>query len=719
LAPAEAEVVPYDHIASLYDDTASGVQTNEDERFCLVSRSSHASFDTAYWQSQIGIWLNDPTGWEAIGLDKVNFVADCDEGTTPDEKCETVNICFEGWDALDPLRPCQNHNACKCCNFGGNVSVEDHDHPTHQKIIFQVDVWFSYWLCQGCDLNAKRGLINHEVGHILGERGTHSGPESGRAGDGGIWDGPWLYNGTPGEIDRFRAHLDGEPARAAAPCVGFPQQDRIEVSWFDAAIDETSNAVDVYRFPAGAQQPTFSMNTGPVGGPVGSRVVLTSGPRPDVTGSGTVTWMATPLVVGGQRGIPNSNPISGINHTGAGFPAKPCTLKMTALGNEQIQLTWLDGSFDETGFAIYYQYARNRPDGTDRPEGQALYHNEWYYRGTVSANTESYSDNMSATSYLQNRDAWYVCAKVVALSNGQPSFDSNYACTTLKTGALDTDTDGFANTTETSVTTNLFVPCGYAAGGNPYSENWPPDLVKSNTVTIQDVLALKPVFGTSVPPTAKRYDLVPNGSISITDVMSLKPWFGKSCTTFGGQGGGPTPNPSTETPTPVPLDPVDIAVDADPDGVPGNTAASLGTRESCTSVVLGNTVTVDITAANIQGLAFGSGGLTAFEFKLSYDPTKVKVTAYDYSLLLAANGGILTPVGNFAPDTDGTFHVAVGDFGSSSPESGAGVLGRITLEGLTAGHVDLELDDIVLNDAQGNEYEIETLHDGCIEVEPP
>jgi hypothetical protein len=33
--------------------------------------------------------------------------------------------------------------------------------------------------------------------------------------------------------------------------------------------------------------------------------------------------------------------------------------------------------------------------------------------------------------------------------------------------------------------------------------------------------------------------------------------------------------------------------------------------------------------------------------------------------------------------------------------------------------VDLELDDIVLNDAQGNEYEIETLHDGCIEVEPP
>ena len=56
------------------------------------------------------------------------------------------------------------------------------------------------------------------------------------------------------------------------------------------------------------------------------------------------------------------------------------------------------------------------------------------------------------------------------------------------------------------------------------------DAEESNSINISDVLALKPVFGSSVGPTSPRFDLVPDNSINISDVLSLKPVFGTSCT---------------------------------------------------------------------------------------------------------------------------------------------------------------------------------------------
>jgi hypothetical protein len=92
--------------------------------------------------------------------------------------------------------------------------------------------------------------------------------------------------------------------------------------------------------------------------------------------------------------------------------------------------------------------------------------------------------------------------------------------------ANDADCDGFTNSSEGSLTTDPDDACGFTAGGATPSESWPPDLVPTNTITIQDVLALKPVFGGSSP----RHDLVISGSITIQDVLAIKPYFGKSCT---------------------------------------------------------------------------------------------------------------------------------------------------------------------------------------------
>jgi spore coat protein A len=95
---------------------------------------------------------------------------------------------------------------------------------------------------------------------------------------------------------------------------------------------------------------------------------------------------------------------------------------------------------------------------------------------------------------------------------------------------VDTDGDGWADDLETYLGTDPNTGCGYTLGGDPASENWPPDMAESNSINIADVLAFQPVFGLSVPPASSRYDLAPNGSINIADVLALKPVFGQICT---------------------------------------------------------------------------------------------------------------------------------------------------------------------------------------------
>ncbi len=102
--------------------------------------------------------------------------------------------------------------------------------------------------------------------------------------------------------------------------------------------------------------------------------------------------------------------------------------------------------------------------------------------------------------------------------------------TAWATPSGDGDCDGFTSGAESSITTNPADACGFTPGAPPQSETWPPDLVETNSINISDVLALKPVFGTAVPPTSARYDIVPSGGVNISDVLTLKPFFGTSCT---------------------------------------------------------------------------------------------------------------------------------------------------------------------------------------------
>jgi hypothetical protein len=94
----------------------------------------------------------------------------------------------------------------------------------------------------------------------------------------------------------------------------------------------------------------------------------------------------------------------------------------------------------------------------------------------------------------------------------------------------DEDCDGFSSSDETYLGTLPTTWCPATPDpGDEDPDAWPPDFDDDQAVNIVDVLALKPVFNTAVPPTSPRYDLSPDGAVNIVDVLAIKPFFGESC----------------------------------------------------------------------------------------------------------------------------------------------------------------------------------------------
>lgn len=100
--------------------------------------------------------------------------------------------------------------------------------------------------------------------------------------------------------------------------------------------------------------------------------------------------------------------------------------------------------------------------------------------------------------------------------------------------ANDPDCDGFGWDAEAAMGTWAVTQCGQTTTANDEgSDAWPVDFDDNANVNISDVLALKPVFGQTVPPALPRFDLVEDNNITISDVLALKPFFGESCQVTG------------------------------------------------------------------------------------------------------------------------------------------------------------------------------------------
>ncbi|MBI2913407.1 MAG: hypothetical protein HYY03_05755 [Chloroflexi bacterium] len=163
---------------------------------------------------------------------------------------------------------------------------------------------------------------------------------------------------------------------------------------------------------------------------------------------------------------------------------------------------------------------------------------------------------------------------------------------------------------------------------------------------------------------------------------------------------------------------VNVAVDVD---TSGNSATSLGSRQDCNTVDIGETLDVDVTVdsvpkwtdANGNGVldrGVDPGGVTAFQFLLHYDPKVLKVSAVDNQMLIAANGNTVPVEFSETPpdsrDDPDAFLVAFLDFGFSPPESGSGVLSRITLTAVGQGRSELQLSDVALTEATEQGYSL-------------
>jgi hypothetical protein len=118
-----------------------------------------------------------------------------------------------------------------------------------------------------------------------------------------------------------------------------------------------------------------------------------------------------------------------------------------------------------------------------------------------------------------------------------------------------------------------------------------------------------------------------------------------------------------------------MAIDMD---VTGNSATALGPRQDCLTLAPGGDALVDVTAANIPP----NNPMSGFTYKLQYSSAAFTISSQDPNYLLAANAdSLLANTSDPLPDDDlnDDWNATVTDTGSGAPESGAGVLARISI----------------------------------------
>ena len=117
-----------------------------------------------------------------------------------------------------------------------------------------------------------------------------------------------------------------------------------------------------------------------------------------------------------------------------------------------------------------------------------------------------------------------------------------------------------------------------------------------------------------------------------------------------------------------------VGVDADPDG---NAATALGAIDQCVSVAKDDTFSVDVFVTDVTDLL-------AWEAYFSFDGSIVNVTDLDVELFQAANANSdVFNASESLPSSGGLYRLGAIDF--ESPDSGSGVLARLTLEAVGAG----------------------------------
>lgn len=132
-----------------------------------------------------------------------------------------------------------------------------------------------------------------------------------------------------------------------------------------------------------------------------------------------------------------------------------------------------------------------------------------------------------------------------------------------------------------------------------------------------------------------------------------------------------------------------MGVDADPTG---NTATSLGAIDLCVSVSTGNTFQVDVFVADVTDLL-------AWEAYFVYDTKVIEVVDREPPAFQDANpGSNVFEASEVLPDLDGRYRLAAVDLAQPpAPDSGSGVLMRLTLKAIGPGLSPASLPSVDVN----------------------
>ena len=120
-----------------------------------------------------------------------------------------------------------------------------------------------------------------------------------------------------------------------------------------------------------------------------------------------------------------------------------------------------------------------------------------------------------------------------------------------------------------------------------------------------------------------------------------------------------------------------LFVDADP---AGNGPTHVGPRNVCVSVASGDRFDIDIIIDDVEDLL-------AWEIYVEYDPKIVEIVDRDVRLFQEANrGSSVYDVSEALPDSDGLYRIAAADTADPlSPDTGSGVLARLSLKAIAPG----------------------------------
>ena len=126
-----------------------------------------------------------------------------------------------------------------------------------------------------------------------------------------------------------------------------------------------------------------------------------------------------------------------------------------------------------------------------------------------------------------------------------------------------------------------------------------------------------------------------------------------------------------------------IGIDAD---ASGNTDTALGAIDDCVVISEGESHEVDIFVRDVTDLL-------AWEAVLTFEPGVLEVVDGDVQLFMAANeGSDVQDVSGELPDSDGRYWVQAFDAADPlAPDSGSGVLARVTVKGIGPGVSELRL----------------------------